>query len=118
MSATEEGQDSVDPMQRVALLAHERARDGAAFLDEKVPGWTSKIKKPINIKNIRDCALGQLYGSYPKALAALNLSWQQQLNLGFQAFADTVVLNSVALRSHYYSELSRAWELERGIRVG
>lgn len=44
-----------------------RATKGAAFLDEKNPGWCKKIKlEELELANGDHCVLGQLYGTYVK----------------------------------------------------
>ncbi len=97
--------------------ARERARKGATFLDEKVPGWAHKIEKQINISSTHECVLAQLFGRYKTGLKALGIDDEQALRLGFRG--DRVELrNSMTAFAHYYKELSSAWEDERKMRLG
>ena len=47
------------------LTIAERVAAGAAWLDERKPDWWSAIDIiAFDIDDCRDCALGQIYGSY------------------------------------------------------
>jgi hypothetical protein len=47
------------------------AQRGAALLDEVRPGWRENLTRPVNVTSIRDCPLGQLYGSYGEGMVTL-----------------------------------------------
>lgn len=48
------------------------APEGAALLDEKLPGWADKIDlDAFVITSIYSCVLGQLYGGYGRGLGEL-----------------------------------------------
>lgn len=50
-------------------IALERARKGAALLDEKVPGWRSRVHAlKLDMKDCTLCVLGQLYGHYERGV--------------------------------------------------
>lgn len=48
------------------------AENGAALLDEKVPGWAERIYlDELEISSLDDCVLGQLFGEYHNGMIAL-----------------------------------------------
>jgi len=43
-----------------------------ALLDEKRPGWATKVDLDrLNMSSVYDCVLGQVYGTYDRAMQAL-----------------------------------------------
>ncbi len=59
-----------------------RVLKGAALLDEMRPGWREKINPDsINVWNVRNCPLGQVYGDY--YLACIDLGIQDDPTYGF-----------------------------------
>lgn len=64
---------------------------GAAFLDERVPGWEEKLNlRTLNVSSTRGCVLGQLhrknrgdYAAYARGLETLGLSDREAARLGF-----------------------------------
>ena len=57
---------------------------GAALLDEKMPGWESRIDvQRLNITSYKDSMLGQLYGRYNFGLDSLKLNYLGDAPLGF-----------------------------------
>ena len=51
-----------------------RVRRGATLLDERLPGWPSRLDAAtLNLFNSRLCVLGQLYGDYTLGLGALGI---------------------------------------------
>lgn len=59
-------------MNDMERLAYERVKTGAAFLDEKMPGWADKVD--LNILELADCqkcVLGQLGGEFFQSAAKL-----------------------------------------------
>jgi hypothetical protein len=62
----------------------QRVMAGAAFLDERKPGWERKIDvERLRLEDCRACVLGQLYGSFGAGLRALDLHWPDPEKLGF-----------------------------------
>jgi hypothetical protein len=61
-----------------------RVKAGAAFLDEKRPGWAAEIETfRLSLKSLCDCVLGQLYGFYEEAMSVLGLTSDRAIELGF-----------------------------------
>lgn len=43
--------------------------DGAAFLDERWPGWWKRVNsRTLNVESCLNCVLGQLFGSYQEGM--------------------------------------------------
>ena len=65
----------------------ERVAAGAAFLDEREPGWEQYIDlDTLNIGSSCRCILGQLHGSYSGGMMAMgyvNLPENWDIDLGF-----------------------------------
>lgn len=52
----------------------DKVRAGMEFLDEKKPGWESRIDiERLNLANPMQCVLGQLYGEYTVGIVELDL---------------------------------------------
>jgi hypothetical protein len=50
----------------------ERIARGAAFLDEKQPGWRERIDlEALNLASLENCVLGQVFGHFDGGFAAL-----------------------------------------------
>lgn len=65
---------SVDRIRRVA--------DGAAFLDDRSPGWAAKIDPDrLAMSDDRDDILGQIYGDYDEAVETLGIDDPYELGL-------------------------------------
>jgi hypothetical protein len=48
--------------------------NGAALLDERLPGWRAYVDADtLTLASGCDCVLGQLFGSYYKGLAVLDI---------------------------------------------
>jgi hypothetical protein len=61
-----------------------RAAAGAAFLDERRPGWAERIDlDTLALIDECYCVLGQLGGNYAQELSALGLSLGDEADLGF-----------------------------------
>lgn len=68
----------------------ERVAAGAAFLDEREPGWVDRIDpRRLDIADCSRCVLGQLFGAYVNGLDWMHdvAPHVDQLELGFM-FAD------------------------------
>lgn len=83
----------------------ERVQRGAALLDEKLPGWRSKIDvDTLDIANPYNCIAGQLGGPYQDGyvtLRRLGLTyWHEGKEYGFED------------RAENYSALTEAWKQE------
>ena len=51
-----------------------RVQMGALLLDERFPGWANQVDtRNLEIRNCRDCILGQLYGEYFHGVRQLGL---------------------------------------------
>ena len=60
--------------------------EGAAMLDGAHPGWREAIKvEAIDIRDVAQCILGQLYGGYGRGLSNLGLSSNSARSHGFSA---------------------------------
>lgn len=84
------------------------ARRGAAFLDEKEPGWAALIDlTTLDLDYVDSCVLGQLYGHYDVGLIVLGLRvqsrlpdsgwerlWDQRYTLGFCGVDESDVLTA------------------------
>lgn len=58
----------------VPLTVEERVRNGAAFLDERVPGWRERVDPDeLAIQQCDYCVLGQVFGSVADGCASLAL---------------------------------------------
>lgn len=81
----------------------QRAAAGARFLDERTPGWESRINTAtLNIASGNQCALGQVYGSYSEGLARTGAA-PQSMSLGF---------SSTGNLDREYRLLTEAWRKE------
>lgn len=59
----------------VPLTEEERVRNGAAFLDEHVPGWRESVDPvALNIASAEHCVVGQVSGCFAKGAKSLGLS--------------------------------------------
>jgi len=64
----------------------ERVAKGAAFLDEREPGWDTRIDLDIlSLDSICRCVLGQLHGGFGAGLDAVGLidNNDRDIELGF-----------------------------------
>jgi hypothetical protein len=59
------------------------ARRGAELLDREYPGWREKITRPVRVADVRDCPLGQVYGTYGEGIMTLRLAGVSVSLLGF-----------------------------------
>lgn len=47
----------------------DRVDKGVALLDERVPGWRSRIdREKLNMLHLSDCVLGQLFGGFKEGM--------------------------------------------------
>ena len=61
-----------------------RAAEGAAFLDEHVPGWAHRIStEALDMASCWWCVLGQLGGDYRDAVDDFGIEFGQEVALGF-----------------------------------
>ncbi len=106
----------------------ERVANGAALLDEKIPGWELRINlQELNLSSCVTCVLGQLYGHYDEGMEEIfpaevcecgeeHLSMERSAPHGFSASGiDT---------GEQYTALDVEWtrvikeRLDRGIDLG
>lgn len=74
-------------MQDGSALAYRTASAGAAWLDEKVPGWAERIDLDrLSITSRWYCVLGQIEGHYDDALHRFGLVHEDAMALGFTGF--------------------------------
>ena len=68
-----------------SLLSPEiRVEAGAQFLDEQSPGWHQRIRSSrLNITDMFDCVLGQLYTTYARGRRVCDLDLASSIRLGF-----------------------------------
>ena len=97
--------------------ARERARRGAALLDEADPGWAGRVDSgALQLGDGQACVLGQLHGEYRRGLGrarVLDLSsapgrFVSPVDLGFQAVGTL----GEAAEALDYAHLTRAWREE------
>lgn len=69
--------------------AAERVAKGAAFLDEKVPGWASRID--LDGLSYHNGALTQLFGSCGRAIDEFGMTFCDFLADGFETTRDADV---------------------------
>ena len=82
-----------------SLSARDRVTRGAAFLDERYPGWEKHIDPFIlNINNCFNCILGQLYFGFNDGMGLLHIS---ESDCEFYGFFSA---NTLA-----YDDLREAW---------
>jgi hypothetical protein len=61
-----------------------RVAAGAAFLDERMPGWAEWIDlDSLSLMDDCDCVLGQLSGYYRDGVAQFGLRLSEEVSLGF-----------------------------------
>lgn len=90
---------ALDPLSPDATAAR-----GAAWLDERVPGWADHINLDnFTIASCQKCVLGQLFGNYVDGVSELRIVGQQ-IWLGFG-------LDGTRSPSHC-GELDEAWRRE------
>lgn len=83
----------------IAAQARARVGEGAAFLDEKQPGWVHAIDvDTLNLASPFHCVLGQLHGSYNAGRWVHGLTWHRGAELGFEVDRLTT-----------YASLDEAW---------
>jgi hypothetical protein len=97
----------------------ERVAAGAAFLDEREPGWWSLDREsPLHTSQLYvgsscDCVLGQLFGSYLRGIRTLGLR-EPGVNreaLGFMFIsADSDAERDRAAEDADIEALTREWE--------
>jgi hypothetical protein len=70
-----------------------RVARGAAFLDEKAPGWEKRINTQIlDVADPAVCVVGQIYGGWERGLRKMELNESPYVftfNHGFQDPSDT-----------------------------
>lgn len=90
----------------------ERVARGAAYLDERTPGWWKRVDlEALNLGDSCDCILGQVdRRGYWLSCRDRSLSDEQQWELGFHAghFASAWVWNG--LENHWIAEIKRRRE--------
>lgn len=88
-----------------------RAARGAAFMDQKRPGWHNEIELGLlDIECGACCILGQIYNDYGQGTGKIGISYdqQRQYDLGLMA----TPIN----KTQKYRELTAAWKTEIRIR--
>lgn len=76
----------------------ERVAAGAAFLDEREPGWDQRISlDELSIGSSCNCILGQLHGNYTGGLMDLNFLYEDwsDIEFGFMWSSNRAVLGGV-----------------------
>jgi hypothetical protein len=85
-----------------------RAAAGAAFLDDRIPGWAARINlATLNLAGECGCVLGQLGGDYTGMRDGLHLGSDAAVHLGFSLGPDTTWDDLEAK-----AELDAAWTRE------
>src|SRR5438132_416820 len=79
---------------------------GMALLDDRSPGWVDKIDLlKLDMKSLRDCVVGQLYGSF--------LGWQTELGFGpYQWALFSEHGFAQGLENKFANELQEIWKEE------
>lgn len=81
---------------------------GAAFLDEKAPGWFHRLdRNALEMNDCSRCVLGQLFGNYYAALEARQYSTDEAAGMGFSVARpfSGVYENWVRLRARWLQEI-------------
>lgn len=61
-----------------------RVAAGAAFLDERMPGWAERIDLGrLDLDDECNCVIGQLTGDYINGVAQFGLRLSEEVSLGF-----------------------------------
>ena len=61
--------------------------NGLNFMDEKVPGWWTKINRAtFEINSSQYCIWGQLYGDFHKGLEIFHMTNYEAARFGFVSF--------------------------------
>jgi hypothetical protein len=80
---------------------------GAAFLDERMPGWLDRVDVPnLDLGSCFRCVLGQLGGSYHDERLRLGLAYQESIELGFNVSA----LDNGITEAREYASLTEEWQ--------
>ena len=105
-----------------APSAHERARRGAAYLDDVAPGWFDGVDVgSLNLADGNACVLGQLHGSFSIGLGRSGLfslssaprASFSPVDLGFHCVQGV----SADLQDVDHANLTEAWREEVGRRL-
>lgn len=90
----------------------ERAAKGAAFLDEKVPGWFRRVKiRPLDLGDECRCVLGQLWEGDSSGVNPY-MDQAKKLGISVNSTRGAVALGfdrSVKGGSVEYAALTEAW---------
>lgn len=101
------------PIPTKTTPAQEAAATGAAFLDERFPGWAEQIDlERLDLEAGCDCVLGQLYCDLPGTRNgfAKGVAW---LNIDFNEDGpDLIDLGFISGDDYQYPELTAAWKPE------
>lgn len=66
------------------MRTSETVQRGAAFLDERLPGWRDRVNPDtLKMESSCDCVLGQVLGSYGEGAQLLGLTDDELRELGF-----------------------------------
>jgi hypothetical protein len=90
--------------------AADRVQRGAAWLDERSPGWERRVRlRKLDEWSDRSCMLAQVWGmQYPDALKAARLTDARAMELGFQARLPVLA---------EYAALTQKWKEEALARL-
>lgn len=84
-----------------------RAAAGAAFLDERIPGWAARISLDLlDMSNCEWCILGQLGGCYDEAVSDFDLDDEDETGLGFMRPAGESGFAWELLRNAWTAEIA------------
>jgi hypothetical protein len=84
---------------------------GVMLLDKEIHGWYKDDgPSPINLgtlklDSVKDCILGQLYGTFPVGMAALGISYHAAEHLGFMVPEQVNVVSY----DRIYEAYTREW---------
>lgn len=91
--------------ERMSMTIEERVLNGAARLDERVPGWDAQIDLNIlDVESTMRCVVGQTFGDYDLGLGILNIPSPKGHSYGFSLSESTALAGTES-----YAQLTEAW---------
>lgn len=95
--------ETAEPSVVTPSILDPRVERGAALLDERAPGWATKVDlETFVLADCKRCVLGQVFFSYFNGRDTLGLSMHEGTEHGFDVYGrDT----------HLYAPLEQDWRL-------
>jgi hypothetical protein len=90
-------------------LIESQVEKGVALLDEKVPGWETRVDPDaLHMWNMRHCVLGQLFQDYMIGLRELGLSDESAVEYGFDR-RTSLLEDSIEEINESWAALDSSW---------